>query len=39
MTTSIVEQNKTVVQRFCKTGNKGLSGDRRAATAQALSLA
>jgi hypothetical protein len=39
MATSTVEQNITVVQRFCKTGNKGLSGDRCATTAHALSLA
>jgi hypothetical protein len=39
MAISIVEQKITVVQRFCKTGNKGLSGDRCATTAHALSLA
>jgi hypothetical protein len=28
MTTSSVEQNITIVQRLCKAGNEGLSGDR-----------
>jgi hypothetical protein len=36
MTTSSVEQNITIVQRFCKAGNEGLSGDRCATTAHAL---
>jgi hypothetical protein len=39
MATSIVEQNITVVQRVCKTGNKSLSGDLGANTAHALLLA
>jgi type IV secretory pathway VirB10-like protein len=39
MATSIVEQKITVVQRFCKTGNKGLSSDRCATTAHTLPLA
>src|ERR1700726_5095925 len=36
ITTSSVEQNITIVQRFCKAGNEGLSGDRCATTAHAL---